>query len=41
VATGVGNTLIGDKEIRRNELTGALDLRVVLPLDAQLELGLP
>jgi hypothetical protein len=41
VAMQNGNTLIGDQEIRRNELTPALDLRVGLPLDAQLELGLP
>jgi hypothetical protein len=41
VAIQNGSTLIGDQEIRRNELTSALDLRVGLPLDAQLELGLP
>ena len=36
-----GQQFIGEQELRRNEFDFALDLRVGLPFDSQLELGLP
>jgi hypothetical protein len=37
----VGANLLGEQEVRRNEFEFAADLLVGLPLDSQLELGLP
>jgi hypothetical protein len=36
-----GTNFIGDNKIERDEFLGALDLRVGLPYDSQVELGLP
>jgi hypothetical protein len=36
-----GSIVLGTREIERDEFTGGLDYRIGLPLDAQLELGIP
>ena len=36
-----GNIVLGTRDIERDEFTGSLDYRIGLPLDAQLELGIP
>ncbi len=36
-----GNTFVGEQDIDRNEFEGAATLRVGLPLDAQVEVGIP
>lgn len=41
LSEGENNRFIGEKNIRRNILTGNLLLRLGLPFDSQLELGVP
>jgi hypothetical protein len=41
VNPGSANPLLGEEDVRRNEFEFAADLLVGLPLDSQLELGLP